>query len=58
MVKTIEERRESQRLNLQRWRANNHEYANKLQLIHSKKYQRWMTISRNFLKGFPPDLFI
>ena len=58
MVLTAEQRRENQRLNLQRWRKRNHEYNNKLQLAHSTKYQRWKTISKNWLKGFPPDLFI
>ena len=58
MAQSIEVKKEKQRLNLQRWRENNREYYNKLQRSHSIKYQQWRIISRSWLKGFPPDLFV
>jgi hypothetical protein len=58
MAKTIEERKEYQRQNLKQWREKNREHSNKIQLKHSTKYQRWITISKQFLRGFPPDIFL
>ena len=55
---TLEQKLENRRNNLRRWRDKNREHFNKLQLIHSKKYQNWNTISKQWCRKISPDLFI
>lgn len=57
MAMSIEEKKYKQFLNLRRWRDNNRDRYNRVQLAHSARFQKWVNISKSWLRRFPPDLF-